>query len=87
MSEHEEIRPEMPGKGHAIVHLRRADYEKEAVRASWQKRGYAVLGPVEGHDPYQWCPICSTGEPDPPREDCALCGQGPCAFTGLPRDN
>jgi hypothetical protein len=70
-----------------IVHLRQADMDNAAVRTSWQQRGYATLGPVEGHDPYQRCPVCSTDEPGPekPREDCAICGQGPCALTGLPR--
>jgi hypothetical protein len=91
MAEHEEIRPgpevprseaNVPGEGHAIVHLRRADLDNPQVAAGWHARGYATLGPVEGHDPYQRCPICSTDEPDP---DCAICGQGPCALTRLLR--
>lgn len=89
------IRKPEPSKGKTladqpvrIVHLRRADYGKPEVRKRWQDLGYATLGPMEGHDPYVRCPICSTDTPapdKPPREDCSLCGQGPCAFTGLPR--
>jgi hypothetical protein len=79
----EKSEPEMSDdKAYSIVHLRRAEIEDPAVRASWQARGYATLGPVEGHDPHVRCPICSTDEPP---EDCALCGQGPCAFTGKAR--
>jgi hypothetical protein len=74
--------PEEPAR---VVHLRRADYDDPAVRASWQAQGFATLGPAEGHEPYVRCPICSTGKepPDPP--DCVLCGQGPCWITGQAR--
>jgi hypothetical protein len=69
-----------------VVHLRRADYDDPTVRASWQAQGFATLGPVEGHDPYVRCPICST-DPQPPPDlpGCGLCGQGPCWLTGQAR--
>lgn len=67
--------------GHRIVHLRRADLDKPEIAASWHGRGYATMPPMEGHDPYIRCPICSTDEPE--RPDCAICGRGPCALTRL----
>ena len=69
-------------KPHRVVHLRRADYDDPDARAPWHARGYAVLPPTEGHDPYKRCPICSTDEPDP---DCEYCGQGPCLMRALLR--
>jgi hypothetical protein len=50
----------------SVVHLRRAEIDDEAVRAGWHARGYATVGPVEGHDPHLWCPHCSVelGGPD-----------------------
>lgn len=62
-----------------VVHLRRAEYDDTAVRASWQAAGYATMGPVEGHDPYRRCPHCSTDQLLP----CPLCGrevEKPCAL-------
>jgi len=85
---HEKSRPEPQeprsayDKPYRIVHLRRADYEDPAVRAQWQARGFATLYPVEGHDPYVRCPICSTDE-KPARPDCPYCGQGPCLLASL----
>jgi hypothetical protein len=69
----------------AVVHLRRAEISDPAIRAEWQARGYATLGPVEGHDPHQLCPICSTGEPPPEKPGCSICGQGPCRLADLIR--
>ena len=68
----------MPGKPHRIVHLRRRDLDDPSVAAGWHARGYATLGPIEGHDPYVRCPICSTDTPEPEKPDCPVCGQGPC---------
>jgi hypothetical protein len=91
MAEHEKFQPETevsrPAKIRPvrIVHLRRADLDDPRVAAGWHARGYATLGPVEGHDPYQRCPICSTDGPDPEKPECGFCGQGPCIFTGRPR--
>ena len=67
---------------HTIVHLRRRDYENPAVRARWHSRGYSTMPPMEGHDPYIRCPICSTDE-EPEKPDCPYCGQGPCFFSQL----
>jgi len=63
-----------------VVHLRRAEIDDPAVRRHWQDQGYATLPPVEGHDPHQRCPVCSTDKPKP---DCPYCGQGPCWLSKL----
>jgi hypothetical protein len=69
-----------------VVHLRRAEIDDPAVRQHWQDRGYATLGPVEGHDPHQRCPICSTDKPpEPPKKGCPYCGEGPCRLGELLR--
>lgn len=65
-----------------IVHLRRAEYEEAAARAAWHRRGYATLGPVEGHDPYERCPHCSTDTP-PPRCPCGAEPAGRCPLAWL----
>jgi hypothetical protein len=84
MDERELPREEsLPGKPHKIVHLRRADLDKPEIAASWHSRGYATLGPMEGHDPYIRCPICSTGEDPPEKPECPYCGPGPCFFARL----
>jgi hypothetical protein len=79
--------PGGPSYGRAlVVHLRRADYEDPAVRATWHARGYATVAPMEGHDPDRRCPICSDGgepEPEPERGGCPMCGTGPCPLAAL----
>jgi hypothetical protein len=88
MSEPNESLPEsargIPGSRYRVVHLRTAEYNDPAVRAAWQAKGSAVLGPMEGHVPYIRCPICSTDEPEPEEKDCAICGAGPCLFRESP---
>lgn len=64
----------------SVVHLRRAEYEDPAIRAIWQRRGFATLGPTEGHDPYVRCPICST---DTPPEPCPCGYPRPCPLAAL----
>ena len=51
------------GQPYRIVHLRTAEYQDEALRARRQACGYAVMRPMEGHDPHIRCPVCSTDKP------------------------